>query len=436
MKLDFNQENLDAVSKLFSEGQATKEKAYEAYVKTVETKLARDQKLSDAEKEIELAILKETKLKELGLGQYAPKETSDELLSPTEANLLNVPYGTTRSEAAGMGIIPKSASEIANEGGLTTKQTQTFMTITNKFQADALVQAYDKGQGLSQIADQVIANPDSATNQLKSLYILVKNLDPDSAVREGELALANSTTSYLERFATSFKRLSEGQVIAPQAAKDLAIATKELVGAWAVAKDAREARYTSQANVAGVGDAFQEYLSGTASLSGTTSIEDMAEKAGYDTSEINSLRDAGYSDNDIKQFLEQGFNKELKTSLKTSFPAGSKGGQCTTWLHKVADFPSIGDSISNKIASVQKYGFTKSEWNPKVGDIIVTNEDPRYGHTAMITSINPDGTATLAESNYYQKSLGAEKVSYTRKISLNSSSIYGAIRPKSIKTLA
>lgn len=36
----------------------------------------------------------------------------DELLSPTEAKTLGVPYGTTKSQAAKMGIIPKSTSDV------------------------------------------------------------------------------------------------------------------------------------------------------------------------------------------------------------------------------------------------------------------------------------------------------------------------------------
>lgn len=159
------------------------------------------------------------------------------------------------------------ASTIANNSGMTTAQTSNFMSITTKYQQDALVQAYDKGAGLGAIADQVIANPKSATNQLKSLYILVKNLDPDSAVREGELALANNTTSYLQQFKTSLDRINAGQVIAPKAAEDLARATKELVSAWEAAKNARLQRYLAQANTVGIGDAFGKYISSSEPLS-------------------------------------------------------------------------------------------------------------------------------------------------------------------------
>lgn len=143
------------------------------------------------------------------------------------------------------------------------------MNITNNYQKDALVQAFDKGQGLNAIADQVLANPNSATNQLKSLYSFVKNLDPDSAVREGEVALANQTNSYLDRFKTSLMQVAQGQVISPSAAKELALATKELVSGWEAGVNARKTRYTAQAQQLGVGDAFNQYLQSSNSLGGS-----------------------------------------------------------------------------------------------------------------------------------------------------------------------
>ena len=156
-------------------------------------------------------------------------------------------------------VAPKPGSD----GGLTTyQQGQAFLRISDKYQADSIINQAIKGQTAVAIADQVIANPNSATSQLKSLYILVKNLDPDSAVREGELALANQTQSYLDKFKNTLARLDEGRVIAPDAAKALAEATKELAVAWNATAARRQQQYKSQADVAGVGDQFGGYLGG------------------------------------------------------------------------------------------------------------------------------------------------------------------------------
>jgi surface antigen len=167
-----------------------------------------------------------------------------------------------------------------------------------------------------------------------------------------------------------------------------------------------------------------------------SALAPMGEMMGYSREEIKkAIEQKGYDS--IKATLQSagasygggGFNNDLTVSLNQSFPQGSTGGQCTTWLHKVADFPHIGDGKTQKFAAVDKVGFKFNEQPPQIGDIIVTNENKTYGHTAMIIGFNQDGTATLAESNY----AAPNKVTYTRKISLNSPRIYGAIRPSGLK---
>lgn len=154
--------------------------------------------------------------------------------------------------------------------GLNSKQTQNFLRITDKFQADPFINNALKGETAIQIADQVLADPNNAANQLKALYVLVKNLDPDSAVREGEIALADQTQSYLQRFQTSLARIQSGQVISPDAAELLAQATKDLAGAWTTTAEKRKKQYKAQAAGADVLDAFDQYLS-TAELQPSTS---------------------------------------------------------------------------------------------------------------------------------------------------------------------
>ena len=147
--------------------------------------------------------------------------------------------------------------------GLSTQQYGALNSITTKFQADSIVNQAVKGQTAVAIADQIISNPGSATSQLKSLYVLVKNLDPDSAVREGELALASQTQSYLQVFGNTLARINEGRVIAPDAAVAMAQATKELMSAWNQTAQKRQQQYNSQANTLGVGGEFGSYIAGS-----------------------------------------------------------------------------------------------------------------------------------------------------------------------------
>lgn len=157
----------------------------------------------------------------------------------------------------------KRSIAAAGVAGLGTKQYNALNQITTRFQADPVINQSVKGQTAAAIADQVIADPNSATSQLKSLYILVKNLDPDSAVREGELALANQTQSYLQVWGNTLARINEGRVISPDAAKKLATATKELMSAWNATAKRREKQYRSQANTLSIGSEFDSYIQGS-----------------------------------------------------------------------------------------------------------------------------------------------------------------------------
>jgi len=149
-----------------------------------------------------------------------------------------------------------------NAGGLTPQENSTYLTITNKYQADSIINAAIKADQIRQVTQKIIDDPENTSNQLASLYLLVKNLDPDSAVREGELALAERTQSYLQLFNNSLTRLSKGQVLAPDAAKALAQATQTLVGTWEETAKKKEKLYISQAKNSSpnVGSAFNQYL--------------------------------------------------------------------------------------------------------------------------------------------------------------------------------
>lgn len=119
--------------------------------------------------------------------------------------------------------------------------------------------------------------------------------------------------------------------------------------------------------------------------------------------------------------------KTLASKIASKFPTGSVGGQCGVFVRKVAnslgfDYPRLGDSLKSKMAAVQKYGTSPA--NAGKGSVIVTKENPTYGHVAYIIGQNKNGWI-VAESNFKQ----SEKVSYGRVIPYNSQKIVGVINP-------
>ena len=198
---------------------------------------------------------KKTGIPSVKLLQNLGGSDSNKVLSPTDAAKLGVPYGTTQGEAARMGINPTP--------DLTTEQEKYLDKIIEDHQKDEIINTGDKAISAVEIADQVIANPKSAGNQLKILYTLVKNLDPDSAVREGELDLASQTQSYFGKFETNLRRISEGQLLSPEATIELANATKDLAGVWVNAAERRIKGYNARASVHGVENAWNNYAGGS-----------------------------------------------------------------------------------------------------------------------------------------------------------------------------
>lgn len=151
--------------------------------------------------------------------------------------------------------------------------------------------------------------------------------------------------------------------------------------------------------------------------------------------EIQQLKGAGYSDQQIQQFMSQrGFNQPLSMGVKGSpmnvfaqkFPDGSPGGQCASFARKLVNIPPLGNGLNDKKAWVDKIGMPASAWrqNPQIGDVIISNDNPTYGHVAVVNKIFPDGRVQVTESNYKR----SDTVSHDRIVPINSSRIYGVIR--------
>lgn len=111
--------------------------------------------------------------------------------------------------------------------------------------------------------------------------------------------------------------------------------------------------------------------------------------------------------------------------LKTLYPENFKGGQCINFLHRFADFKSIGDSLQSKVANVYYYGTMAKNLagNYKVGDLIITRESTKYGHGALINTIWGENLQ-LTESNFY----GDERVHHGRLLNKNNPLIVGILK--------
>lgn len=196
---------------------------------------------------------------------YTDPVTGKKYLKPSEAEDTQVVEVNGRklliNSKTGATIQDLGAAEI-NIGGLSEKDRTTFLNISNKYQSDSIISTATTASMASNIANQVEKDPSKAGDQISLLYSYIKLLDPSSAVREGEIGLAQQTQSYLSKFQTSLERISQGKPISESAALELARATKGLAEQWSTIASRREQQYQSQADTAGVGEYWKQYKGG------------------------------------------------------------------------------------------------------------------------------------------------------------------------------
>lgn len=141
----------------------------------------------------------------------------------------------------------------------------------------------------------------------------------------------------------------------------------------------------------------------------------------FQNASVQDLLDAV---NQAEGFTGEKGSGVVKSVIQQRFPSGSVGGQCGTFAHKIVDFPPVGDPKEQKFASVDKFGIKRENWTPRIGDVVITGEHPKWGHVAIVNDILPNGEIQLTESNYNND----ERVTHNRTISYSSPQIYGAIR--------
>ncbi len=339
--------------------------------------------------------------------------------------------------------------------GLSPKLYQAGSQIADDFRNEQIVKDYNKTLNSYQSVQGIINSGVGGAGDLAVVYDFMKALDPSSVVRESEYASAaqsgNIFTGALAKFNGYFK---EKGGFLPDNLKQAflsVIGTKFDVSSKQYQNLSSEyARRIDQATgKSGVGSQFlTDYAGASASdldslwngLGGSNSGGGSGSNGGngnFTTSQpldLNAAKKSGGltfssvgSGTNNALSKTAGTNTALLTAATTRFPAGSTGGQCGVFVRNIASqfgltYPTLGDSLQSKTAAVQKYGTSLK--NAGIGSVIVTKENPTYGHVAWIIGKNDQGYI-VAESNFKQ----SNKVSYGRVIPYSSNKIIGVINP-------
>jgi CHAP domain len=289
---------------------------------------------------------------------------ADELLSVGDAQTLGVPYGTTKGQAVAQGITTnKPATDAQN-------QAATYAT-----------RVQQAGTALDQVASKIVSmNP-------------------------AEYEIEKRLPSYLQ---------SADYQAYDQAAKNLINAVLRRESGAAIAQSEFDNAYAQY--LPKPGDTAQTLAQKKQNRD--TILNGLKQSAGPAAGGTTGL---GSASDPLGLFSEKGGGL---ATVNQKFPDGTVGGQCGTFAHQIANFPPVGNMLSEKQAIVNKNGISAAEWRKegaKPGDVIISNYG-QYGHVEVVVAVQGDKVITKGSNFNEDQKVG------TRTVSMSDGKIYGVLR--------
>lgn len=181
-----------------------------------------------------------------------------------------------------------NVSNAPNEQGFTPKQTATFLSLMSAVDRSPLIRAGDRTPVMEAAVSAIERDPGNASYQLNLAYSYIQALDTYmSAVREGELQLAQGLGTRMQQLGLEADRVySKGGVMPEAVAKQMASSAKEMVATINAARDKKLKDFKARANTANVGpmwDDWEAQVNGGASAPGGASAASApAKRVRYD----------------------------------------------------------------------------------------------------------------------------------------------------------
>lgn len=226
-------------------------------------------------------------------------KSKEKILSPTEAKLLGVPYGTTESQAQAMGITPKEAGDVF------TKQEVLKMETDLRKEYNGLQSVKDfsgiknaNSQINSAYQEAIKAGQDNKSKAAADQVLIVafnKMLDPSSVVREGEYARTTQGQSLMAQLQGKAQAaLSGGTGLTDGDRNQIVSMTRRLYNDYLKMNDEKVAEYRS----------YVKEFGGNPDKIAPMSVKEMVEQTGTD--ELNFQKMLNDSDFEtVKQFLTE-----------------------------------------------------------------------------------------------------------------------------------
>lgn len=211
-----------------------------------------------------------------------------------------------------------AAAGIAGSSGLNSKQVTIFNSLVDKQNKSPLIAANDRAVILKDVTLNLEKDPTNAALQVSFIYSMIQALDTyQSAVREGEIGLLSSTQGLGDKISNLPQKIQNGTPLSKNKINEYIGVAKMLTSSIESAAKKKQDAFAKQAEVAGVGEAFNDYQS---TVYGQTSTNDLvqsgtqaqqaidsyidnnADSAGIET--IASFYENGKSDIEIYEWLK------------------------------------------------------------------------------------------------------------------------------------
>jgi len=360
---------------------------------------------------------------------FQPRQSDEgaELLSPSEATSLGVPYGTTKEQAYG-----KQTSD------LSPKQQTRVDNIRSQFVTNPIVKNYNEVVNKSYTVDQILQRGElGGPADLALVFEFMKALDPTSVVRESEYEAAAKSGNIFSGIFTRFNKgyfSPEGGILPEEVKKSFA----ELVK---IKMDASTRQYDNYLSESGrLIDKITGTEGGTDWLPQFTlpgdqppaTLEEYYKANPNEQTSINQLitDNPQLSDEDIFQILGGGFNNvggDTNTALnrpqRNNNPGNVKSGgvadQFATGTddqgHLVFDSPEDGFKALSMDLQAKLSGRSQHVGaNPTIAELgKVYAEDPNWPNSvAKMLGVSPTTKTGSVDFNNLVKAIATQEGFY------------------------
>ena len=162
-----------------------------------------------------------------------------------------------------------AAAGVGGTSGMNSKQVAIFNSLVDKQNKSPLIAANDRAGVLKDVTSALKKDPTNAALQVSFIYSMIQALDTyQSAVREGEIGLLASTQGVGDKITNILPKVQGGNPLSENKINEYINVANLLTSSIEKAAQKKKDAFTAQANIAGVGGAFNEYQTALGEVGG------------------------------------------------------------------------------------------------------------------------------------------------------------------------